>query len=135
MFYICLFVYFDVNLNFWETCICNVIFVFHYAVIKQYNTIQIWHPYGLYTRNNFPSRGLSLEGEAQGRQFSRVEDLPGVHPWRLSYLFYYTEQNTKQTRGKYEKRRRFWINTRHLPSVVNLVSPVGYSANSVGVRG
>ena len=28
----------------------------------KYVIIQIWHPCGVYTRNNFPERGLSLEG-------------------------------------------------------------------------
>ena len=60
-------------------------------------------------------RGLSLEGIALGRQSSRGEVIPGGHPTGMSYLFYYTEQNTKHKRGKNYKHQRFWINTSRLP--------------------
>ena len=41
--------------------------------------------------------------------------IPVVLPTGMSYLFYYTEQNTKPKRGKNDKHQRFWINTRRLP--------------------
>ena len=37
------------------------------------------------------------------------------HPCGVSYLFYYTKQNTKHKRGNNYKHQRFWINTRRLP--------------------
>ena len=77
--------------------------------------IQIWHPCGVSTRNNFPERGLSLEGVARWRQSSWGEVIPGENPTGMSYLFYYTEQNTKHKRGKHYKHQWFWINTRCLP--------------------
>ena len=45
--------------------------------------------------NNFPERELLLEGVARGRQSSRWEVITGGNPTGMSYLFYYTEQNTK----------------------------------------
>ena len=58
-------------------------------------------------------------------------DIPGEHHTGMSYLLYYTEQNAKHKNGKNYKQR-FWIYTTRL---VELVSPVGHPANSVGVRG
>ena len=60
------------------------------------------------------------------------EVFPGGNPTGMSYLFYYTEQiqNTKGVKI---------TNTRDFGQIlvvclVELVSPVGHSANSVGVR-
>ena len=93
-------------------------FIAHYYVViytfcsKPTANIQIWHPCGVSTRNNFPERGLSLESVARGQQSSWGEVIPGGNPTGMSYLFYYTEENTKG--GNY-KHQRFWINTRRLP--------------------
>ena len=38
----------------------------------------------------------------------------GVHPTGMSYMFYYTEQNTEHKMGKNYKKR-FWTNTHRLP--------------------
>ena len=68
------------------------------------------------TRNNFPERGLWLEGVAQGRQSSRGEVIPGGHPTGMSYLLYYTCHicfiiPNKIQKGENYKHQRFWINT------------------------
>ena len=76
--------------------------------------IQIWHPCRVNTRNNFPGRGLSLEGITRGWQSSRGEVICGEHPTGMPYLSYHTKQNAKHKRGKNYKQR-FWINTRRLP--------------------
>ena len=55
-----------------------------------------------------------------------------AYPTRMSYLFYYTEQYKTQ-KGENYKHQRFWINIL-VVCLVELVSPVGHSANSVGVR-
>ena len=79
--------------------------IFHLAYI-----IQIWHPCVVYNRNNSPERGLSPEGVARGRQSSRGGVIPVEHHTGMSYLFYYTEQNTKHKRGKMTNTRNFgWI--------------------------
>ena len=44
-----------------------------------------------------------------------VSIISGVHPTGMSYLFYYTKQDTKHRRGKNYKHQRFWIDTRCLP--------------------
>ena len=46
---------------------------------------------------------------------TRGEVIPGGNPTGMSYLFYYTEQNTKHKRGTNYKHQRFWIDTRRLP--------------------
>ena len=80
-----------------------------------YNIIQIWHPGGVYIRNNIPERGLSSEVVARVWQSSRGKHIPGGHPTGMSYMFYYTGQNTKHNKRKNLKHQRFWINTRCLP--------------------
>ena len=41
----------------------------------------------MFTRNNFPSRGLSPSGYALERRSSLGEITPGVHPTGMSYLY------------------------------------------------
>ena len=65
--------------------------------------------------NNFPERVVLLEDVARGLQSSLGEVILGGHPTGMSYLFYYTEQNTKHERGKNYKHQRFWTHTRCLP--------------------
>ena len=43
------------------------------------------------------------------------EVIPGGNPTGMSYLFYYTKQNSKHKREKNYKHQRCWINTRCLP--------------------
>ena len=57
--------------------------------------------------NNFPERGLSLEGVAQGRQSSRGEVIPGGNATRMSNLFVYTEQIQNTKWGKITNTRDF----------------------------
>ena len=70
-------------------------------------TIDIWHPCRVSTRNNFPERGLSLEGIARGRQSSLGEVIPGGNPTGMSYLLYYTEQIPNTKGGKITNTRDF----------------------------
>ena len=65
--------------------------------------IQIWHPCGVSTRNNFLATILSRGSYSWWKPYTDV----------ISVLLDRT--NTKHKRGKNYKHQRFWINTRHLP--------------------
>ena len=52
-----------------------------------------------------PREDCRSRGVAQGRQSSQGEVIPGGNPTGMSYLFYYTEQNTKHIRGKITNTR------------------------------
>ena len=62
----------------------------------------------------------------------RGEVFPGAHHTGISYLFYYTKKNIKQ-KGK--KLQTEILDKILVVCLVDLVSPVGDSANFVGVCG
>ena len=67
------------------SCVCHFspfVFCMLFGIIKQ-----IWHPCVVYNRNNSPSRGLSHEGLARGRQSSLGGVIPVVHHTGMSYLY------------------------------------------------
>ena len=58
------------------------VFCILFGIIKQK-----WHPCGVSTRKNFPSRVLSPSGFALDRQSSLGEVIPGGNPTRMSYVY------------------------------------------------
>ena len=56
--------------------------LYFFGIIKH-----IWHPCGVSSRNNFPSRGLLPSGYALEQQSSLGEVIPAGHPTGMSYLY------------------------------------------------
>ena len=88
---------------------------------------------GVSTRNNFPERGLLLEGVAPGQEPSRgklfLVDTP--QECHICFIIPNKIQNTKV--GKIANTSNCgWI---LVVCLVELLSPAGHSANSLGVHG